>query len=154
METKQFYRGNHILEFYRENQGEKFRFRLYGEEKLTEQLLAVCKHKEVKEKDLRFAVRGIFEKLRDLPKLQQEKKQIPIRKYEQDDASYLNEICQKLFGQNLDCRLVSQSGAPHLPTIKVRVTTPDGKTAEAHANSQKVARQRAAKRLLEFYVQK
>lgn len=148
METIKFNINGHILEFYRENSEDKFRFRIAGEPQLTEQLLLNCKRKKVKAKDLRYAVIGLTEKIINLKNLPQ---MIKTNASESDHISRLNEICQKKYGKNLTCELVSKTGADHCPRIKVRVTTPDGRSVVATGYNQRVARQEAAKRLLDMF---
>lgn len=139
---------NHALEFYKEEGDDKYKFYFIGNPELTAQILSMCKTKRVKEESIIYAARGIFEKLDGTGKTKKEKP-LPLRKYGQDDASWLNEICQAKFGKNIDCRFVSQTGAPHCPTIKVKVVLPDGKEAFGVGTSQKAARQVAAEKLLD-----
>ena len=60
---KEFNQNGIILVFYQKPEDEKFSFLVKDNEELTEQLLNSVSTKRVKEKDIKYAVRGIFEKI-------------------------------------------------------------------------------------------
>jgi len=60
---KKFSQNGKTIVFYQKEGDEKFSFLIENEPELTEQLLANVSNKRVKEKDIRFAVKGIFEKI-------------------------------------------------------------------------------------------
>lgn len=138
----------HTLEFYKEPGDDKYKFRFAGDPDLTETILTQCKTKRVKEESIIYAARGIFEKLDGTSKLKKGKP-LPLRKYGQDDTSWLNNICQAKFGKNIESHFVSKTGAPHIPIIKVKVVLPDGKEAFGVGKNPKAARKVAAKKLLD-----
>jgi dsRNA-specific ribonuclease len=63
----------------------------------------------------------------------------------------LSEFCQKRFGANIETEVLGKTGADHLPTVKVRITTPDNKVFEASSSNKRLAKQNAAKEAIEFY---
>lgn len=61
----------------------------------------------------------------------------------------LSETCQRLYGENIIAEVLGKTGPDHCPVVKVRITLPNGEYEEAVGGNQKVAKQKAAKRLLE-----
>lgn len=146
METRKISIDGHIVEFYKENGDEKFRFRIVNEEKLTEKLLDNCKTKRVKEKNIKYAIKGIREKLSNI------KKGIGLQNKltTQNPIVELSERIQKIFGENITSEVIEKSGPDHCPTVKVRITLPNGISATDCGSNQRIARQKAAEQLLEI----
>ena len=63
IKMKKFSQNGKTIVFYQKEGDEKFSFLIENEPELTEQLLANVSTKRVKEKDIRYAVKGIFEKI-------------------------------------------------------------------------------------------
>lgn len=144
METRKFSIDGHIVEFYKENGDEKFRFRIVNEENLTEKLLGSCKTKRIKEKDIKYAIKGIREKLWDIKAVGLQNKPTA-----QNPIVELSEKIQKIFGENITSEVIEKSGPDHCPIVRVRITLPNGISATDCGSNQRIARQKAAKQLLE-----
>jgi dsRNA-specific ribonuclease len=98
--------------------------------------------KRVKEKDIKYAVKGIFEKIEQnllITKIQTEMNN-PIVE--------LAEKVQKKFRKNMVTRVIGKEGADHNPTITVEIELPNGIIYKASGNNQKIAKQKAAEKAL------
>ena len=67
--TKEFKQDGFNLVFYKLKDDKKFRFFIENKPELTEKLLASVKTKRVAEKSIKYAVKGIFEKLQNINSL-------------------------------------------------------------------------------------
>lgn len=55
-----------------------------------------------------------------------------------------------MYGENIQTEVLGKSGQDHCPTIKVRITLPNGVYRDAIGSNQKIAKQKAAKYLLDY----
>ena len=129
------------IEFYQKPNDEKFSFRIKDDEKLTELLLNSVKTKRVKYEDLDYAIKGIFNKIKEIKNNQIEPKNESIM----NPIVKLSELCQKKFKESLMTRVVNKIGADHNPVIEVEIILPDGKVYTGYGSNQKIAKQKAAK---------
>jgi dsRNA-specific ribonuclease len=138
---KEFNQNGITLVFYQKPADEKFSFLIKDNEELTEQLIANVSTKRVKEKDIKYAVKGIFEKIEQNLLVNKNQMESPIE--------VLGLKCQKKWGKNIHTELISCTGPSHNPLIKVKITLPNGKIyfAEGYKN-QKILRQEAAEKAL------
>ncbi|PJI25948.1 putative dsRNA-binding protein [Prevotella intermedia] len=63
----------------------------------------------------------------------------------------LGELTQRYYGKNIETEVIGQTGPDHCPEIKVRITMPNGEYEEATGSNKKVAKQKAAERLLKRF---
>lgn len=63
----------------------------------------------------------------------------------------LGELTQRCYGKNIETEVIGKTGADHCPVVKVRITMPNGEYEEATGNNKKVAKQKAAERLLKRF---
>lgn len=66
---KEFSENNIILEFYKKPENTHLSFRVKDNPVLTDKLRSLCKKKTVKQKDIKFAVPGLFKKINDCEKV-------------------------------------------------------------------------------------
>jgi dsRNA-specific ribonuclease len=139
---KEFNQNGITLVFYQKPEDEKFSFLIKDNEELTEQLLNSVSTKRVKEKDIKYAVKGIFEKIEQnlLITKNQTKMNNPIVE--------LTEKVQRKFRESMVTRVIGKEGADHNPTITVEIELPNGKIYQASGINQKVAKQKAAEKAL------
>ena len=140
---KEFNQNGITLVFYQKPADEKFSFLVKDNEELTERLLNSVKTKRVKEKDIKYAVRGIFEKIEQNLLLTNQK----LKKMNNPIVE-LAEKVQKKFRESMVTRVVGKEGADHNPTITVEIELPDGRIYKASGINQKIAKQEAAKKAL------
>lgn len=138
---KEFNQNGITLVFYQKPEDEKFSFFVKDNEELTEQLLNSVSNKRVKEKDIKYAVKGIFEKIeQNLLTQNQFKMENPIVE--------LSEKAQRKFRESIITRVIGKEGPDHNPTITVEIELPNGKVYQASGSNQKVAKQKAAEKAL------
>jgi dsRNA-specific ribonuclease len=136
---KKYSRNGKTIVFYQKENDEKFSFLIENEPELTNQLLANVSTKRVKEKDIRFAVKGIFEKI--------ENNLLTIKKLnemEKNPIIELAEFVQYKYGANIETRVTNKTGADHCPIITVEIELPNGLIIEASGKNKKEAKQKAA----------
>jgi dsRNA-specific ribonuclease len=107
-------------------------------------LLANVSNKRVKEKDIRFAVKGIFEKI--------ENNLLTIKNLNEMNTNPIVELAEKIqkrFGANIETRVTNKVGADHCPVISVEIELPNGEIFTASGINQKEAKQKAAREALE-----
>ena len=140
---KKFSENGLTVVFYQKENDKKFSFLIENEPELTEKLLASVKTKRVTEKSIRYAVKGIFEKLSNLNLLNSKimENQNPITK--------LAEIIQAQYGANIETEVLSKVGEDHNPSIKVAIHLPNGNTYTAKGNNKRIAKRLAAEKALE-----
>ncbi|PIN27556.1 putative dsRNA-binding protein [Prevotella intermedia] len=63
----------------------------------------------------------------------------------------LVELTQRCYGKNIETEVIGKTGADHFPVVKVRITMPNGEYEEATGSNKKVAKQKAAERLLKRF---
>lgn len=138
---KEFNQNGITLVFYQKPEDEKFSFLIKDNEELTTQLLLNVSNHRVKEKDIKYAVKGIFEKIEQnlLPKNQTEMNN-PIAE--------LTEKVQRKFRESMVTRVIGKEGADYNPTITVEIELPNGKIYKASGINQKIAKQKAAEKAL------
>lgn len=142
---KEFTNGKFTIVFYKKDNDKKFSFLIKDEPELTAKLLASVKTKKVRQKNLHYAVKGIFDKLDDLiltPKN-------PKKMEKQNPIVQLAETVQKLYGANIQTAIMDQRGPDHNPIIEVRITLPNGNEYYADGANQRIAKQLAAEFALE-----
>lgn len=140
---KEFNQNGITLVFYKKPSDEKFSFLVKDNEELTEKLLNAVSTKRVKEKDIKYAVKGIFEKIEQnllLTNQKTNKMTNPIVE--------LAERVQKKFRESMVTRVIGKEGADHNPTITVEIELPNGKVYQASGINQKIAKQKAAEKAL------
>jgi len=140
---KEFTQNGITLVFYQKPNDEKFSFLIKDNEELTKKHLLNVSNHRVKEKDIKYAVKGIFEKIEQnllITKKQTEEMTNPIVE--------LAEKCQKIFKESMVTRVTDKTGADHNPTITVEIELPNGKVYEASGINQKIAKQKAAEKAL------
>jgi dsRNA-specific ribonuclease len=140
---KEFTQNGITLVFYQKPEDEKFSFLIKDNEEMTELLLSNVSQKRIKEKDIYFAKKGIFEKI--------ENKLLIKNKTMENPIIELAERCQRMYRESMVTRVTGKRGADHNPTISVVIELPNGKVYSASGINQKMAKQKAAeKALLEF----
>ena len=139
---KEFNQNGITLVFYQKPEDEKFSFLIKDNEELTTQLLLNVSNHRVKEKDIKYAVKGIFEKIEQnlLITKNQTEMNNPIVE--------LTEKVQKEFRESMVTRVIGKEGADHNPTITVEIELPNGKIYRATGINQKIAKQKAAEKAL------
>lgn len=139
---KEFTQNGITLVFYQKPEDEKFSFLVKNNEELTTQLLLNVSNNRVKEKDIKYAVKGIFEKI-------EQNILITKNKIEMNNPIVeLAEKCQRIFRKSMVTRVTDKTGADHNPTITVEIELPNGKIYEASGINQKIAKQKAAEKAL------
>lgn len=139
---KEFNQNGITLVFYQKPEDEKFSFLVKDNEELTEQLLNSVSTKRVKEKDIKYAVKGIFEKIEQNLLLTQKSNKMT------NPIVELAELCQRKFRESMVTRVIGKEGADHNPTITVEIELPNGKVYTASGINQKFAKQKAAEKAL------
>ena len=139
---KEFNQNGITLVFYQKPQDEKFSFLVKDNEELTNQLLNSVSTKRVKEKEIKYAVKGIFEKIENNLLITKNKNQM------ENPIVELAEKCQKIFRESMITRVIGKEGADHNPTITVEIELPNGKVYVASGINQKIAKQKAAEKAL------
>jgi dsRNA-specific ribonuclease len=127
------------LVFYKKPNDEKYSFAIKGDDELTNILLSNVSKKRVSEKDIFFAKKGLFEKLKNNSLIQTNMNN-PIVE--------LAEKCQKKFRKSMVTRVTGKEGADHNPTITVEIELPNGKKYLGSGINQKIAKQNAAEEAL------
>lgn len=140
---KEFNQNGITLVFYQKPEDEKFSFLVKDNEELTKQLLNSVSTKRVKEKNIKYAVRGIFEKIENKLLLTNQKSNQMT-----NPIVELAERVQRKFRQSMVTRVVGKEGADHNPTITVEIELPNGKIYKASGINQKIAKQKAAEKAL------
>ena len=140
---KEFNQNGITLVFYQKPEDEKFSFLVKDNEELTKQLLNSVSTKRVKEKDIKYAVKGIFEKIENNLLLTNQKSNQMT-----NPIVELAELCQRKFRESMVTRVIGKEGADHNPTITVEIELPNGKVYTASGINQKVAKQKAAEKAL------
>lgn len=142
---KRYSRNGKTIVFYRKEGDEKFSFLIENEPELTEQLLANVSAKRLKEREIVFAVKGIFEKIEN--NLLTFKN---LSTMEENPIVKLGETVQKLYGGSIKTEVLDVVGKSHNPVVTVRVTLPDGASFEASGMNQKEAKKIAAVEALDY----
>lgn len=139
---KEFNQNGITLVFYQKPEDEKFSFLVKDNEELTKQLLNSVSRKRVKEKNIKYAVKGIFEKIENNLLTNQKSNQMT------NPIVELAELCQRKFRESMVTKVIGKEGADHNPTITVEIDLPNGKVYTASGTNQKVAKQKAAEKAL------
>ena len=139
---KEFTQNGITLVFYQKPNDEKFSFLIKDNEELTTQLLLNVSNHRVKEKDIFFAKKGIFEKI-------EQNLLITKNKEMSNPIVELAEKCQRIFRESMVTRLIDKTGADHNQTISVEIELPNGKIYQASGINQKIAKQKAAEKALQ-----
>jgi len=140
--TKEFTQNGITLVFFKKENDNKFSFAIKGNDELTEKILQNTSAHRVKEKDIFFCQKAIFEKLKN--NMFSETKKIN----QTNPIVELSEFCQQQFGRNIETRVVGKTGSCHNPIITVEVELPDGRIFTASGMNQKLAKQTAAENAL------
>ena len=139
---KEFTQNGLTLVFYQKPNEEKFSFLIKDNEELTTQLLLNVSNHRVKEKNIKYAVKGIFEKIEQNLLITKNKTEM------NNPIVELAEKCQRIFRESMVTRLTGKTGADHNPTITVEIELPNGKVYQASGINQKIAKQKAAEKAL------
>ena len=139
---KEFNQNGITLVFYQKPEDEKFSFLIKDNEELTTQLLLNVSNHRVKEKNIKYAVKGIFEKIEQNLLITKNKTEM------NNPIVELAEKCQRIFRESMVTRLTGKTGADHNPTITVEIELPNGKVYQASGINQKIAKQKAAEKAL------
>ena len=139
----EFTKNGITLVFYQKPGDQKFSFLIKDNEELTERLLLSVSTKRIREDKIKYAVKGIFEKIENnlLTNLNKKTMKNPIVE--------LSEKIQKNFGKSILTRVVGKKGEDHNPTITVEIELPNGKIFQSSGLNQKTAKQKAAEKALE-----
>jgi len=140
--TKEFTQNGITLVFFKKENDSKFSFAIKGDDELTEKILEQTSTHRVKEGDIFFAKKAIFEKLKN--NMFSETKKIN----QTNPIVELSEFCQQYFGRNIETRVVGKTGSDHNPIITVEVELPDGRIFTASGMNQKLAKQKASENAL------
>ena len=144
---KQFTQNGVTLVFYKKENDEKYSFAIKGDDELTERLLESVLTKRVREKDLHFAQKGIFEKI-EQNLITKTKTKTKTQNEMENPIVQLAELCQSKFRSSMLTRVAGKTGPDHNPTITVEIELPNGKVYTAYGINQKTAKQKAAERAL------
>jgi CRISPR/Cas system-associated endonuclease Cas1 len=139
---KEFNQNGITLVFYQKPEDEKFSFLIKDNEELTTKLLLNVSNHRVKEKDIKYAVKGIFEKIEQNLLITKNQNQM------NNPIVELAEKCQRIFRESMVTRVTGKTGADHNPTITVEIELPNGKIYKASGINQKIAKQEAAEKAL------
>jgi len=139
---KEFTQNGITLVFYQKLEDEKFSFLIKDNEELTSQILLNVSNHRVKEKDIFFAKKGIFEKIEQNLLTTKNKNQM------NNPIIELAEKCQRIFRESMVTRVTNKTGADHNPTITVEIELPNGNVYTASGMNQKEAKQKAAEKAL------
>jgi dsRNA-specific ribonuclease len=146
---KKYSQNGKTIIFYQKENDEKYSFLIENEPELTEQLLANCSVKRVKEKDIKYAVKGIFDKIKN--NLLTTKN---LNEMEKNPIIELAEFVQYKYGANIETRVINKSGADHCPVITVEIEMPNGLIITASGKNKKEAKQKAAEIALKGFGKK
>lgn len=143
-------RGGITIIFYQEEGDDKFSFRIKDSDMLTYELLERVKTHRVREDKIKYAVKGIFEVINEIKggdaKTNNNNKIIN----NMNPIVELAELCQKKFRSNIETSVDGQYGEDHCPTIEVSITLPCGEVFSASGSNQKLAKQKAAMKALDW----
>ena len=67
---------------------------------------------------------------------------------EQNPIIKLAEICQKVYGKNIETKVTGKKGADHMPTVSVAITLPNGNIYRASGSNKRIAKRAAAENAL------
>ncbi len=141
---KRFEENGKTLIFYQKENDKKFSFLIENEPELTEILLASVKTKRVKENSIKFAAKGIFEKLENINLITKNSEIMS----EVNPITELAEAIQAKYGANIETRVVSKRGSDHNPTITVEIELPNGDIYKASGSNKRIAKRLAAEKAL------
>lgn len=146
---KKFSQNGKTIVFYQKEGDEKFSFLIENEPELTEKLLNSVKTKRVKERDIHYAIKGIFEKLvdilnEDFDEYKKSINQIRNQNIMENPIVVLAERSQKRWGSNIETTVLGKTGPDHMPTVSVQIELPDGRIFKSSGVNQKEAKQKAA----------
>jgi len=63
----------------------------------------------------------------------------------------LSELMQRMYGKNIETRVINKQGPDHCPVITVKIILPNGKVYEASGKNKKEAKQKAAQNALDNF---
>jgi len=140
--TKEFTQNGITLVFFKKENDNKYSFAIKGDDELTEKILEQTSTHRVKEGDIFFVRKAIFEKLKNnmFSETKKTNQTNPIVE--------LSEFCQQQWGRNIETRVVGKTGSDHNPIITVEVELPDGRIFTASCMNQKLAKQKASENAL------
>lgn len=141
---KRFEQDNKVLVFYKKENDSKYSFLIENDKELTEWLLSNTKTHRIREDKIKYAVKGIFEKLKEYNNKLKPKSSINM----ENPIITLAELVQKTYGANIETRVVKKVGEDHCPTIFVEVELPNGKIYADSGSNQKEAKKRACLKAL------
>jgi len=142
---KRFEKNGYTLVFYQKENDKKFSFLIENEPELTEKLLNSVKTKRVKENSIKYAVKGIFEKLKNLSLINKNSEIMSTT----NPITELAEKIQSIYGANIQTRVISKTGADHNPTITIEIELPNGDIYKASGSNKRIAKRLAAEKALE-----
>jgi dsRNA-specific ribonuclease len=148
MQTE-FTRAGVTIIFFQLENDEKYSFRIKDDTELTQKILDSVNTKRVKEKNIKYAVNGIFDLIKTnnfQPK--------PIKSISMNTVTELNETVQARFKGSVTTNVVLKTGPDHNPTLTVDVILPDhrghkGNTYRGTGSNRKIAAQNAAQKALD-----
>ena len=65
----------------------------------------------------------------------------------------LAELVQKQYGKSIETKVLSKTGADHIPEIEVEIKLPDGRKFEAAGKNKRLAKRKAAQIALDNFVE-
>ncbi len=137
---KEFTNNNNTLVFYKKEGDEKYSFYIKDNSELTELLLSNVSTKRIRENKIKYAVKGIFEKINNELLVKLNTIENPIVE--------LAEKAQKMYGSNIEAKIVGKCGDNCCPIIEVEIELPNGNTYRAKGTNQKIAKRNAAEKAL------
>lgn len=144
---QQFTRNGISLTFYRKEPYGPFYFEIANNPELTQKLLDSVKTKAIQEKKIRYALDGIFSKIKEIQNGNfTPKPQIS----NQNPIVELGLISQRKWGANIVTEVLDKIGADHEPTILTCITLPNSMQFTGYGSNQKIAKQNAANEALEY----
>ena len=145
---KRFTEGGITIVFFQKENDSKYSFLVENEPELTEKLNQSVKTKRVDESGIRYAVPALFEKIAEIMDSDFDLYESVVRKIQSNNCEnpivVLAELCQKMFGKNIESKVIGKIGQDHCPTITVNVLLPNGTSFKASGSNQKEARKIAS----------
>lgn len=161
MNTHQYQIGVHTLEFYQDVDDPKFRFRIVGNDELTQEILSRVKTKRVKEKNIRYAVKGLRELIDKIergepraatPPPTAPASAPPKKPKKMPYTERLNKKCYMIWGELPRYRVHSAiEDEEYFTSYTMLLTLPDGADTIGRGETKELAREEAAKKIIDYY---
>ena len=63
----------------------------------------------------------------------------------------LSELMQRMYGKNIETRVINKEGADHCPVITVEIQLPNDRVYKASGKNKKEAKQKAAQKAFDHF---